>query len=265
MMNPDTLAQTLKQVLPGELQYLQQTGSTNDEAATWAEGGAPDLSLVMADEQTAGRGRAGRRWFTPPGSALAMTLIIRPAPAERGVAPGCFAGLGALALADVLSKHYRLPAEVKWPNDVLVGARKIAGVLVEAAWEGAMLRYVLVGMGLNVSPEAVPPAHELNFPATCLEAETSLPVMREVLAAQIVQAVIALRLIMPTPLFIHNWEDALAFKAEEVEVRSDEGVVAAGWISGITQEGQLRLRTARGIRTFSVGELRLRPVDRTPK
>jgi BirA family biotin operon repressor/biotin-[acetyl-CoA-carboxylase] ligase len=153
----------------GDLRFYPQAGSSNDLALVWASEGARDLSLVFADEQTGGRGRLGRRWFTPAGSALAFSLIFRPSEHEREHV-GLFAGLGALALVDAL-KARGLLAEIKWPNDVLIGGKKTAGILVETVWTGAEVDSVVLGMGVNVFAASVPPAEALNFPATCVATE----------------------------------------------------------------------------------------------
>src|SRR5512136_691257 len=103
-MDERTLRKTLSNISLGGLRYFEQTGSTNDMALAWAAEGAPDLALVYAEQQTAGRGRGGRRWFTPPGSALAFSLILRPTPPEHQF-PARFSALGALAVCDVLKRH----------------------------------------------------------------------------------------------------------------------------------------------------------------
>jgi hypothetical protein len=134
------------------------------------DNGAPDLSLVVADEQTMGKGRAGRRWYTPAGSALAFSLILSPAWVEPEMLPR-FTGLGALAVKQALESRYGLPAKIKWPNDVLLQRRKLAGVLVEAHWIGIVLsldlgRHKRCIQSIKEIRQREP---QLIFPATCLE------------------------------------------------------------------------------------------------
>src|SRR3989304_5947628 len=115
----------LKEVLAGlplgSIRFYDRTGSTNDEAARWAEAGAPHLSLVVADEQTAGRGRLGRRWYTPSGSALAFSLILRGGgqdaflPYMPHEAIPRLTALGTLAVYDALRQGYDLDPQIKWP------------------------------------------------------------------------------------------------------------------------------------------------------
>jgi BirA family transcriptional regulator, biotin operon repressor / biotin---[acetyl-CoA-carboxylase] ligase len=142
-------------------------GSTNDLALEWAQAGAPDWALVVADAQTAGRGRGDRRWVTEPGGALAFSLVLRPTPAEAGCFPR-FTALAALGLVNALS-GLGLAAQIKWPNDVLLAGRKVAGVLVEADWQAARVEAAVIGLGVNVSPGSVPPVHTLRYPATAVE------------------------------------------------------------------------------------------------
>jgi BirA family biotin operon repressor/biotin-[acetyl-CoA-carboxylase] ligase len=137
---------------------IASTGSTNADLLVAAHAGAPHGTVLVADEQTAGRGRLGRRWVTPPGSALALSVVLRPR-----ARPGCWTWiplLTGLAVVDaVAALAPGLAVWLKWPNDVLVtapdgnrsdGERKLAGVLVERADSA-----VVVGIGLNVSVAAV--------------------------------------------------------------------------------------------------------------
>jgi len=130
----NTLQNQLADLPLGQVAYFRVVGSTNSEAMRWIEGGVPHLSLVAADEQTAGRGRSDRTWQTVPGAALAFSLVIRP-PENGMISASRLTGLGALAVCDVLRSDYGLPAKIKWPNDVLCGGKKLAGVLVEAQWQ----------------------------------------------------------------------------------------------------------------------------------
>ena len=111
---------------------VQQTGSTNDDALLLATQGALDGWLVLAEEQTQGRGRSQRRWVTATGPALAFSLLLRPSALEQAYI-GRFTALGALSVQQVLSE-LGLSAQIKWPNDVLVNGKKVCGVLAETLW-----------------------------------------------------------------------------------------------------------------------------------
>ena len=131
---------------------FESTASTMDVAHAAASGGAPAGTLVLSDRQTAGRGRAGKRWASAPGAGVWMTLVERPRdPAALDVLS---LRLG-LRAAPVLDRHATGPVTLKWPNDLYVGAGKLAGVLVEARWRDERVEWVAIGMGINV----VAPAH----------------------------------------------------------------------------------------------------------
>src|SRR5260370_26927 len=109
-MNEAELRAGLAEIALGGLRYFASIGSTNDEGQKWSEHNAPDLSLVVADEQTAGRGRSGGKWFTPAGRALGFSLILRPTPPERSQ-PAHLSALGALAIAEALHS-FRLEPQI---------------------------------------------------------------------------------------------------------------------------------------------------------
>jgi BirA family biotin operon repressor/biotin-[acetyl-CoA-carboxylase] ligase len=265
-MNEKTLRAALRDLPLGGLRYYPQLGSTNDAALAWASAEAPDLSLVVAEEQTAGRGRLGRKWITPPGAALAFSMIFRPQPVERNVIP-LYSGLGALAVVIALEESYGLKPEIKWPNDVLLGGRKLCGILAETVWLGEQAESVVLGIGLNVSAEAVPEVGSLDFPATSLNAAVGASVERIALLHAILAALLAWRPRLGSAEFIQTWERRLAYRGEQVQVWSEafagvEGMpVRTGQVEGLEYDGSLRLRSARG-ETFSVrfGEIHLRPV-----
>ncbi len=236
----------------GPLRYFETIGSTNAHAAEWAEQGAPDLSLVVADEQTAGKGRAGRSWHTPPGSALAFSLVLDPRGAFASL--GRYSALGAVAVQDTLARAYGLPGAIKWPNDVLVNGSKVCGVLAETEWQGDRPRHVILGIGINVRADSLPAAQDLRFPATSVEAALGRPVERWVLLRQVLEALLEWREELHSPEFVPAWERRLAFLGQPVRLGNVEGRLA-----GLTPEGHLRLDTGNGERVFPMGEIGLRP------
>lgn len=277
-MNQQGLEQTLSGLPLGSIRYFAQIGSTMNEAATWAEQGAPDLSLVLADEQTAGRGRQGRRWITASGAALAFSLILHPGSylASPSVSasgnpfpPQTVArltALGAVAACSALHRCYQLTAEIKWPNDVLLERRKVAGVLVEVNWQGDQLAAVILGIGINVTPAAVPTDIELTFPATSIEAELGHPVDRLILLRAILEDLLAWREQLSSPAFLQRWEQWLAFRGEWVSISQADGTWLEGQIgehSSLGLDGALRLQTRSGdTRYIQFGEVHLRPVTK---
>jgi BirA family biotin operon repressor/biotin-[acetyl-CoA-carboxylase] ligase len=260
-MDEKVLRGVLRDLPLGGLRYFPTVSSTNDEALAWAAQGADDLSLVIADEQTAGRGREGRKWFTPPGSALAFSLLMRPTEQERPHLSRVV-GLAALSVADVL-RSYSLPIQVKWPNDVLVGGRKLAGILIESVWNGEAVDCTVIGIGLNVMRPSVPPKEMLNFPATSLEdvmGETIPP--RESILRDILAAFIAGRPRLTSDDLIADWEESLAYRGDKVEVSKRGGEKISGRVVGLASDGSLLLDDRRGKRvTVRFGDVRLRPAE----
>ena len=162
--------------------HLPRVDSTQGTVFDLAAQGAADRTVVVADYQAAGRGRRGRAWDAPPGSSLLMSLLVRP----RGVPPECWGGYSlasALAVADALARTVELGARLKWPNDVLVRDRKIAGILLEsrmpAAGGGAAAGggVIAVGIGVNLAQRTFPAG--LAARATSVWLETGREVERD--------------------------------------------------------------------------------------
>ncbi|MBN1451674.1 MAG: biotin--[acetyl-CoA-carboxylase] ligase [Anaerolineales bacterium] len=258
-MNRTEFEDELSSLPLGVFRYFDTIGSTNDEALAWASQGAPDFSLVIADEQTSGRGRMDRKWFTPPHSALAMSLILRPTNTERAH-PARTTGLLALALAESLLQLGLAP-QIKWPNDVLLGGRKVAGILVESSWMGENLDALILGMGVNVFNAAVPPADQLLFPATSVEDELGRPIERSGLLREILVRVVDWRPKLGTDAFLKAWEEQLAFHGQQVQVEGRSGDPIIGELLGLEADGSLRLQNEHG-KTVTVrfGEVHLRPL-----
>jgi len=258
-MNERSLQTALAHLNIGGLRYFDSIGSTNDEALAWAADGARDFSIVAADEQTRGRGRLNRKWFTPKGSAIAMSLILRPAADLR---PHLARTVGWAALAIVKAcAELGLAARIKWPNDILLDAKKIAGVLVEAVWSGDDIDALVIGVGINVRKESVPPAAALQFPAASLEdALGKEPPAREEFLARVLDAFIHWRARLRTDELIQAWNEALAFRGEQIQIHAGDETPSAGEALGVETDGSLRVRHADGkIVLVRVGDVSLRP------
>ena len=257
-MNQHELKKALLKLPLGNVRYFDSIGSTNNEALAWATSGAKDLSLVIADEQTAGRGRLNRKWFTPKGTALAFSLILRPTAEEKPHLTRVV-GWAALAIADALRTR-GLVSLIKWPNDVLLNGRKVAGILVESTWSGEDVDCAVVGIGVNVLKEAVPSDELLLFPATSLEEALGSDVQREKVLHDILAGLIALRPHLGSDSFITSWEKSLAFRGEQVQVEQGDGSAIAGKLLGLEPDGSLRVSDESGSSvTVRFGDVRLRP------
>lgn len=155
--------------------YRRSVGSTNELAGELAAAGAEEGTLVLADEQTAGRGRLGRSWLAPAGSSLLLSLLFRPSwtpPQAVRLTMIC-----SLAAAEAIEEQTGLHVNLKWPNDVMIDGKKVGGVLTELSVIGGVLDYAVVGVGLNVNfdPSLTP---QLSDSATSLLRESGRPVSR---------------------------------------------------------------------------------------
>jgi BirA family biotin operon repressor/biotin-[acetyl-CoA-carboxylase] ligase len=168
------------------LRYLPEVESTNDVALSLAATGAPDGTAVLADTQTAGRGRRGRAWHSPPASGLYLSVVLEagellPALSVVTLAAG-------VAAAEAVRAASGLPVELKWPNDLVIGRpwRKLGGILCESSGAGGQLEAIVVGIGINLRPAAFPP--EVAAIATSIEAELGRAADRSVLVVELLAA-----------------------------------------------------------------------------
>ena len=242
-------------------EYFSSIGSTNDVVASWAEHGASGLCLACADEQTSGRGRAGRSWFTPSGSALAFSLLLDLEKVLNTEQLGLISGLGALAVCEAFEKLYRLSPKIKWPNDVLLEGKKVCGVLAESKWSGEKMQALILGIGINVAAESVPPKKELNFPATCIEEVIGEKAEIAKLLRGVLVSLIAWKDRMNEPNFVKSWDKRLAYKGEHVSLGDSEPFVE-GEVLGLVKDGGVKLRLKNGSeRLFHMGEIQIRPLS----
>lgn len=235
--------------------HLVDVRSTMDEATAWAADGAPHGALVVAEHQHGGRGRHGRTWAASPGQNLLATLILRPdLPSDRiGLVP-LAAGLAVAEAAD----GFGVDARLKWPNDVRVGGRKLAGILAETTWAGGQA-CVLLGIGLNVGQDAFPAP--LCETATSLRLETGQPVGRlEPLRPILDRLSEALDRAGSEPAaLVAAVEARMEGVGEPVTVRDPTSgdPIVTGRVLGLAPTGALRLATDAGERTVYAGEVTL--------
>lgn len=210
------------------------TDSTNERAKQLAAAGAPHGTLVTADEQTAGRGRQGRAWTAPPRSAVLMSLVLRELDERLPLT-------AAVALCEALP----VEAAIKWPNDVWIARRKVAGILVEGRPQEG---WAVLGVGVNVSTE--------GFPAELAESATSLRLAGidadpDALLAGLLSSLSGW-LNAPPARVLEAWRSLDALKGERVRWAGGEGIAA-----GIDDSGALRVETASGLVTLDAGEVHL--------
>jgi BirA family biotin operon repressor/biotin-[acetyl-CoA-carboxylase] ligase len=211
--------------------------STNEHGKQLAAAGAPHGTLVTADEQSAGRGRQGRVWAASPGSALLMSLVLRPPPETL-----------PLCAAVAVSEAVPVDCRIKWPNDVLVGGRKLAGILVEGRPQEG---WAVLGIGLNVSTSADEFPPELRETATSL-ALAGATIGRDELLAWLLGR-LERRLRSPLAEVLEEWRCRDALLGERVAWNGGEGTAA-----GVDEAGSLLVDTEAGRVALSAGEVHLR-------
>ena len=217
--------------------HLRETTSTNDRARALAAAGASHGTLVTAGAQTAGRGRQGRTWSAPPGRSLLMSLVLR--------APGRMLPLAAaVAVAEAAGPG----AAIKWPNDVLLDGRKVAGILAEARPQDG---WAVLGVGLNVAVRIEDLPEDLRATAGTLglEPRDVEPVLGRLLAA------LERALALETPALLDAWRARDALRGRDVAWADGHGRAA-----GIDGDGRLVVDLPEGGRTaLEAGEVHLRP------
>jgi BirA family biotin operon repressor/biotin-[acetyl-CoA-carboxylase] ligase len=235
------------------LEYRVVLGSTQDLARELAQAGAADGTVVLAGRQTAGRGRLGRSFISPRGG-LYFTVILRPALENLRPLPI----VAALAVARGLEQVAGLRTALKWPNDVLVGGRKICGILVESELTGQNVSHVLLGVGVNVNADmsAYP---EIAAIATSAAAEVGRSLSREALAAAVLNELEELYLAAQAGRRVQDeWRARLETLGRQVRVTSGQ-TVEEGLAEDVDSDGSLILRHPDGSRvTITAGDVTLR-------
>lgn len=241
-----------------EARWYMQVGSTNTEADRWADAGASHGAVVLAEAQSAGRGRLGRRWEAAAGMGLYLSVVLRPAVAPRDLPLVGFAG--ALAVVDALG-GIGVRAGLKWPNDVVVGPRKIAGLLSEARFRGAEVGGVVLGIGANLGHEEGDLPEELREIATSARIEGAGPVDRPAFAAALLGALEGWLGRLEgegPPGVLEAWRAASITLGREVVYAGEGGVVLRGVARDIDGDGALVLETGDGARhRITAGDIRL--------
>jgi BirA family biotin operon repressor/biotin-[acetyl-CoA-carboxylase] ligase len=231
--------------------YFDRVGSTQDLAREAARNNAPSRSVFIADEQTAGRGRRGRSWLAPPGAALLVSILLRhagPPSIWRST------GLVSVALCEAIEACTASPSlspRIKWPNDVLLADRKVAGILAESTWDGTQFSTV-IGVGVNVT---TPQAALADLPhATSLLLSSRREVRRGDLLVALLRAIDAW-LLRPAEALRAAWEARLWGRGQRVTLAEPNGEQEIV-VLGAEPDGSLRVRLADGTeRTTSTAEL----------
>ena len=235
--------------------FFNSIGSTNEVALSLAAEPASDGAIVIADSQTAGRGRLGREWFSPPESGLYVSVVLRPpsGDGEAGRATGLLTLTAGVSLVEAVETFTGLRADIKWPNDVYVERRKLAGVLAEAAGIGGQ---IVLGYGINVGARTYPP--QLGDRATSLESELGRPIDRWGLCVETLTTLSARYRDLLSGRFdaiLDAWRRrAPASRGAAVAWKTAGGLVR-GTTAGIDDQGALLVRVADRVERIVGGEI----------
>jgi BirA family transcriptional regulator, biotin operon repressor / biotin---[acetyl-CoA-carboxylase] ligase len=239
----------------GKLQHFESIASTNLHAVETASGdnSAPDGSVYIADQQTAGRGRGGHSWHSAPGDGLYLSVLLRPH--QMAMADALWLSLSTgLAAQRALQQTTGITPDIRWPNDLLLNHKKVGGILVESSstptqtGESALLRFAVIGIGINVNHESFPP--ELAPLATSLRRETGQPHARETLLQNLLLALddeiyaleLELRNQLPAPQAgLLDRFTAASTWVRGKRVRVDEAGGYTGETAGLDARGFLRV------------------------
>jgi len=260
MLDLNRLQTGLQTKVLGRIIFLsKEVGSTNEWAKELARLGASEGTVAIAETQTHGRGRTGRKWISPRGG-LWFSVILRPKLSPQDTTKLTF--VASLAVVEVLHKLYRLSAETKWPNDVIVNGRKICGILSEMATSGRDVSFVVVGIGVDVNfnVERFFPASFRPF-ATSVQDELGRKVSLEELFRTLLEKLEGIYGLLTGKGFcpvLEEWKRYAGFLGHEVEVSDHDGKIC-GLAFDVDQEGALVLRLEDGtLKHVLAGDVSLR-------
>jgi BirA family transcriptional regulator, biotin operon repressor / biotin---[acetyl-CoA-carboxylase] ligase len=242
-------------VFAGKLHFLSVTTSTNDDAVEAARSGAPHGSAYFTDEQRAGRGRGDHVWHSAAGEGLYVSVLLRPQiPSLRLPMLPLAAGLAA---SQAIREVSGLTADLRWPNDLLIGERKTVGISVESKMTGGAVSYAVVGIGINVHQSVF--SAEMATPATSLDLEAGRRISRQPLLVSLLKSLEheALGLLDPAagetiPLRLKQASTWVS--GRKVEVHGPQACV--GVTAGLDENGFLLVRTKDGLVTVQTGGIR---------
>lgn len=227
---------------PFSIHHFAVLGSTNEQLKGMPD--APEFTCVVADEQTAGRGRYARQWYSAPGEGLYLSVLLRPSASAQ---LPLLSLMAAVAVAETLLARGVTGVDIKWPNDVLLYERKLCGILVEAASAGREAPRLILGIGVNLNQSSFPAA--LSDTATSLRLATGQPTsvdhFRDQLLARLAQWYERWQ---REPQVINaRWQELSSYARGQTVLVTLADEQLTGVTDGLTESGALRLRTADGV------------------
>jgi len=249
ILSEEELREKIQTALIGrQLICSTATASTNADAFRLAEEGAEEGTVVIADAQSGGKGRMGRIWSSPPGINLYCSVVLRPAVKPYQAPQLTF--LSAVAVARAIELTTALQPEIKWPNDVLIGGRKVAGLLNEMSAETDGINFVILGIGVNLNMTADQFPADLRAPATSLLLELGRPVNRAQFAATMLHELDRLYAQFLQYGFgpvRDEWQQRCNANGREVSVSDGGAETKRGMFDGIDGDGAMLIRFPNGV------------------
>ena len=244
-----------RSIYSGKFHYTPVTGSTNTDALTAAREGAPDGSVFLADEQTAGRGRGDHDWQSEAAQGLYVSVLLRPSIAAEYMPLIPLAA--GLAAAQAIGITAGVQVDLRWPNDLLIGERKAGGILVESKTESGAPSFAVIGIGINVHQRSFDA--NLSTPATSLDLESGRSISRQALLISLLEslqhetwALLEPGLVAAIPArvaFLSTW-----VSNRHVEVHGPQSCV--GVTAGLDEQGFLLVKTDKGLVRVQTGGIR---------
>lgn len=259
-LDTDALNAALQRtIFSGKLHLFPSIDSTNTFAMQEATQGAPHGSIYLAEEQTAGKGRGDHAWHSEPGSGLYVSIVLRP---QLTPADGLWLSLATgLAVQQAIENVTGLVADIRWPNDLLLGSRKVGGILTEMNAEATRIRHAVIGIGINVNHRQFP--LELRDAATSLRLETDRVPSRQDLLVAILERLLRETNTLMQPDGFTDACDGILTRLQQKsswirgrQVIVDEAGGYTGVTAGLDRNGFLRVQTVDGIRTVLSGGVR---------
>lgn len=262
LLSPEEVLPGLETKLFGQSSfiYYQETDSTNKRARALAAEGYPEGTIVVAEKQIEGKGRRGRSWYSPIKQGIYLSLIIRPIIPLKQISRVSL--LAAVAVSEALEEELNLKPQIKWPNDILINNRKIAGILSEAITDMDSIEYIVIGIGININnpPEEFP--DDFRTPPTSALGETQTPVSRIDLLRRLLLSFENHYTLLQKGDFTHTLEKAKSLSLViGKEVRLDEkDMIISGLAFDIDDNGFLLVKDQSGtIHTVMSGEISVLP------
>ena len=258
LLLPDILSPLVRgTIFDNQIHHYYKIGSTNSVAMDAASAGAPEGSVFLAERQTAGRGRGAHNWHSAQSAGIYCSVVLRPAlPPSEALILSLAAGLAVHAAVQAIDPE--VAVDLKWPNDLLIHGKKVAGILTEMNSEAIRVRYIVVGIGINVNQATFPP--ELQRTATSLRLATGTEWSRVELCAALLKSLNhEYRDLLEKPgahdsILRRFQEQSSSARGCKVQVEENGGF--EGTTEGLDQRGFLQVRTAQGVRTVLSGTVR---------